>query len=112
MQITKILKSLDYALLCVVGLILVVSFFVLESATVTASAKYGVNFVLRQIAWTVVSILVFFAVLYVDYSRFAKYGKFIYGLNLSLLLATLVLGTERVSLGPVVFNLPKLLRFY
>ncbi len=52
-------KSLDYALLCVVGLILVVSFFVLESATVTASAKYGVNFVLRQIAWTVVSILVF-----------------------------------------------------
>lgn len=105
MQITKILKSLDYALLCVVGLILVVSFFVLESATVTASAKYGVNFVLRQIAWTVVSILVFFAVLYVDYSRFAKYGKFIYGLNLSLLLATLVLGTERsISLGPVSFQ--------
>ncbi|HHY06296.1 MAG TPA: rod shape-determining protein RodA [Clostridia bacterium] len=110
MRISKILKSLDYALLGVVGLILVVSFFVLQSATVNASVKYELNFVYRQMAWAVVGLIAFFCVLLVDYSKLAKYGKLIYGLNLLLLLATLIWGVERkgsqgwLSFGPLNFQ--------
>ena len=110
MRFPKILKSLDYTLLGVVGLILVVSFFVLQSATVNASVKYELNFVYRQMAWALVGIVAFFFVLLVDCSKFAKYGKFIYGLNLLLLVATLVWGVERkgsqgwLSIGPLSFQ--------
>lgn len=94
MRLSKLLKSLDYTLLGVVGLILVMGFFVLQSATVNASARYNINFVYRQIVWAVVGFGAFFCVLFIDYSKLAKFGKLIYAVNLLLLLATLVLGSE------------------
>ncbi|MGI6588353.1 MAG: rod shape-determining protein RodA [Peptococcia bacterium] len=107
MRLSKIMKSLDYALLGVVGLILVVGFFVLQSATVNASVKYDLNFVYRQIAWAVVGLVAFVCVLLIDYSKLSKYAVHFYVLNLALLLATLFFGVELkgsqgwLALGPV-----------
>lgn len=94
MRLGKILKNIDYALLAAVLLILVVSFFVLNSATQNASVKFGMNFVARQIAWTVIGLGAFFAVLLYDYSKIAKYGQYIYLVNLMLLIAVLIFGKE------------------
>jgi rod shape determining protein RodA len=94
MRLSKLIKSLDFTLLGVVGLILVMGLFVLQSATVNASARYGMNFVVRQTVWAVVGLVAFFCVLLIDYSKLAKYGKLIYAVNLLLLLGTLFLGTE------------------
>jgi len=110
MRLSKLTKSLDYTLLGVVGLILVMSFFILQSATVNASARFHINFVYRQMVWAIVGLVAFFCVLIIDYSKVAKYSKLIYALNLLLLLATLFLGEETkgaqawIELGPVKFQ--------
>ena len=64
MRLSKLIKSLDYTLLGVVGLILVMGLFVLQSATVNASVRYGMNFVARQVAWAVVGLVAFLCVDY------------------------------------------------
>lgn len=94
MRFSKLIRNLDFTLLCAVGLILVMSFFVLESATQTASAKHNTNYVLKQIVWTIIGLSAFFTVLLVDYSVLSKYSVYIYVLNISLLLAVLVFGEE------------------
>lgn len=94
MRISKIFRSLDYVLLIVVGLILVVGFFVLQSATYNASIKYNVNYVNKQMISLAVSLVAFFCMLVVDYSKLAKYSAQIYVLNMALLLAVLFFGTE------------------
>lgn len=94
MRFSKIFKSLDYTLLAAVLLILVMSFFVLNSATQNASAKFGMNFVVRQMIWTVIGLGAFFAVLIFDYSKIAKYGHYLYLLNMLLLFTVLVFGKE------------------
>lgn len=94
MRLSRIAKSLDYTLLGAVALIIVMSFFVLQSATVTASARYEINFVMRQALWAVVGLGAFCCVLLLDYSKLSKYGLPIFALNILLLVATLVLGEE------------------
>jgi len=94
LRISKIFRSLDYVLLIVVGLILVVGFFVLQSATYNASIKYNVNYVNKQMISLAVSLVAFFCMLVVDYSKLAKYSAQIYVLNMALLLAVLFFGTE------------------
>ncbi|MCR4441018.1 MAG: rod shape-determining protein RodA [Peptococcaceae bacterium] len=110
MRLSKILKSLDYVLLIVVALILVMGFFVLQSATYNASIKYNTNYVLRQAAWTVIGLAAFFSLLFFDYSRLIKYSRHMYVLNLLLLVTVLIFGKETkgaqawIALGPLKFQ--------
>lgn len=110
MRFSKLFKSLDYTLLITVGLILVMGFFVLHSATHTVSEKHGTNYVIRQIAWTFIGLMAFFTVLIVDYSKISKYGIYIYVLNIMFLLAVIILGEETngaqawIPIGPYKFQ--------
>ena len=90
MRFPKLLKSLDFILLIVVLLILVMGFFVLQSATQNASVKHNIDFVQRQMAWAVIGLIAFFSVLMIDYEKISKYSLYIYLLNLALLVAVLV----------------------
>jgi len=94
LRFSKLIRNLDFTLLCAVGLILVMSFFVLHSATQTASVKHNTNYVLKQMVWTALGLCAFFTVLIIDYSKLAKYSGYIYALNILLLLAVLVFGKE------------------
>jgi len=94
LRFSKLIRNLDLTLLCAVGLILVMSFFVLDSATQTASAKHNTNYLLKQAIWVVVGLCAFFAVLLVDYSKMARFSIYFYALNIILLLAVLVFGEE------------------
>jgi len=110
MRLSKLIKNLDYTLLGVVGFILVMGFFVLQSATVNASVRFNTNFVYRQMVWAVIGSVAFFCVLLIDYSKVAKYAKYLYALNLLLLLATAFWGVERkgsqgwLAVGPLNFQ--------
>jgi len=110
MRLSKILKSIDYVLLITVALILVMGFFVLQSATYNASVKYNTNYVLRQAAWAGIGLAAFFSLLFFDYSRFINYSRHIYALNLLLLAAVLIVGKETkgaqawIPLGPFKFQ--------
>lgn len=92
MRIYKLLRSFDWPALIAVGLILVMSFFVLDSATQNASVKYGTNYLLKQAVLLAAGVCAFIVVLLIDYSRFAKYAVYFYLLNILLLVAVLVFG--------------------
>lgn len=94
MRFSKLLRSLDWPLLIAVGLILVMSFFVLDSATQTASIKYGTDYIMKQALLVALGICAFSVVLLVDYSKVDKYTVFIYAFNILLLAAVLFYGEE------------------
>lgn len=110
LRFSKLIRSLDFTLLCSVGLILVMSFFVLDSATQTASDKHNTNYVLKQMVWTIVGLSAFLSVLLIDYSELSKYSIYIYALNIALLVAVLVFGEEAkgaqawIPIGPYKFQ--------
>ena len=116
MQLSKLLKSLDYILLITVVLILVVGFFVLDSATQNASVRLGVNFVQRQAVWTIIGLTAFFLILFINYSKLSKYAFYMYVLNILLLLAVLVFGKETkgaqawILIGPFKFQPAELVK--
>jgi rod shape determining protein RodA len=90
----NVFKNIDLILIGCVTLILCAGFMVLQSATVSVSVKHGVNYVARQMVWSLIGFIAFFLVLLFDYSKLAKYHIWIYALNLGLLAAVLVFGTE------------------
>lgn len=110
MRLSKIFRSIDYILLGSVLLLLVVAFFVLQSATYNASIKHNINFVVRQGMWVIVGLIAFFFTLLLDISKIAKYSRYFYILNIVLLLAVLVFGKETkgaqawIPLGPYKFQ--------
>lgn len=92
LKLRQIFKNLDYTLLLSIVAILCISVVVLKSATVNASVKYDTNFVLRQMIWAGLGFCAFFAVLMMDCSGFAGFGRWLYGLNIMLLASVLVFG--------------------
>jgi len=110
LRFSKLIRSLDFVMLITVVCILVISFFVLDSATHTASVKYGTNYVLKQMLIACFGLVAFFFVLLIDYSNLAKYSIPIYILNIVLLGAVLYFGEETkgaqswIPIGPYKFQ--------
>lgn len=86
----KIFKKLDFTLISAVVLILVMSLFVLNSAT----ANLQSDFLQKQIMWIFVGFTVLLLFLRVDYSVLTKYSRYLYLLNILLLVSVLIFGTE------------------
>jgi rod shape determining protein RodA len=86
----KILNKLDYTLIGAVLLILVMSLFILNSATAHLSTSY----LKKQMMWIIISIFVLLAFLRLDYSVITKYTRYLYILNIVLLTSVFFLGTE------------------
>ncbi|MDX9872239.1 MAG: rod shape-determining protein RodA [Clostridia bacterium] len=116
MRLSKIIKSIDYLLLLNVLLILVMSYFVLHSATQNASLKHNIDFLQKQLISTGIGLVAFFCVLLIDYEKISKYGVYIYLLNLSLLMAVLIFGQENkgaqawIPIGPMQFQPAELVK--
>jgi len=112
----KIFKKLDYVLLLSIVVILCIGFITLKSATVNASAKYNLNFVSRQMLWAAIGFIAFFLVLSIDCSFLSKWTKWMYALNLALLVAVLVFGKSVkgaqawIPLGPIRFQPAELVK--
>jgi len=86
----RIFYRLDFVLLGVVFLIIILSLFVLNSAT----AHLAGSFVKVQIRNILVGLCALLMVLRFDYTVLAKYTKYLYGLNLAILIAVLAFGHE------------------
>jgi rod shape determining protein RodA len=86
----KILNKLDYTLIAAVTLILVMSLFVLNSATAHLSSSN----LIKQIMWICVSIIVIMIILRFEYTVFIKYSKYLYLLNIILLISVFIFGSE------------------
>ncbi|MFZ7102320.1 MAG: rod shape-determining protein RodA [Peptococcaceae bacterium] len=86
----KIFNKLDFTMIGAVALILVMSLFILNSAT----AHLNSSFLIKQMMWVVVSLLVLTVLLRLEYSVITKYTKYLYVLNILLLISVFILGTE------------------
>jgi len=86
----KIFNKLDFTLLGAVALILVMSLFILNSATENLSSPY----LKKQIMWIFISIVVFLAFLRLEYSMMTKYTRYLYLLNILLLISVFIFGTK------------------
>ncbi|KJS19371.1 MAG: rod shape-determining protein RodA [Clostridiaceae bacterium BRH_c20a] len=86
----KILNKVDYTLIAAVLLILVMSLFVLNSATAHLSSSY----IMKQIMWIGFSIVVVLAILRLEYTALTRYSKYLYVINILLLVSVFFLGTE------------------
>lgn len=86
----KIFNKLDFILIGAVMLILVMSLFILNSATAHLSSSN----LIKQIMWICFSIVVVLIILRFDYTMFTKYSKYLYVLNILLLCSVFIFGSE------------------
>ncbi len=87
----KLLTKLDYGMLGALTAIVVMGLFVLDSA----AASKGTNYVLRQSAFILAGIAIFFGSLRFDYTILKKYSKQLYVFSVLFLLAVRLFGVER-----------------
>jgi len=88
-------KEFDKALLFLVITIFILGLFFLHSASYTKSLELERSFVLRQIIWMLMGILILTMICLVDYQKVIDLGYFIYAMGLLLLLLVLFLGRAR-----------------
>lgn len=86
----KVFKKIDFILVIAVGLIIVLSLFVLASATKHLEGDH----VQRQLIAVFIGLVAILVILRLDYSNISKYAKYIYFFNLAILLAVLIFGKE------------------
>lgn len=107
----KIIKNFDYTLFIVTLLIIAFGLIILSSATHATMTRDGdtLTYVKKQGLSIILGLVGMFLIIRTDYTNFFKYYKVLYVLNLLLLTAVLVVGSEQngakswIPLGP--FNL-------
>lgn len=104
----RIIKNFDYTLLVVTLLIIAFGLIILSSATHATMTRDGdaLAYVKKQTLSIILGFIGMFIIIKADYSNFVKYSKFIYVVNLILLVAVLVIGSLQngakswIPLGP------------
>lgn len=86
----KKIKKMDHTLLLKIFLIIILSL----TAVYTATAHRTISFFKKEIIWTCIGVSVYFVVSFIDYRKYAKYYKFIYVINILMLVAVYIFGDE------------------
>jgi len=91
----KRLKNLDFVILGSLVVILVMSLFVLSSASASIVSD-PTYFVTKQAMWIVIGLVAMVAAISINYTQFARHNRLLYVLNILLLLSVLIpgVGTE------------------
>lgn len=105
-------KNFDFVLFLSVVLIFCIGLAFLYSATYqyAKNGVYAYNFLLRQITWFALSLLLGAIIIKVDYQKWIELGYPLYALNLLILGLVLFLGKSRfgaqrwISLGGITFQ--------
>ncbi len=88
----KAWRNADFIYIGVIIVLLVFSLLVLSSASANLIKSDPYFFTKKQFLWMIVGLIAAVAVLSVDYTFLARYTKVLYGLNLVMLLAVLIIG--------------------
>ncbi|MEW6622601.1 MAG: rod shape-determining protein RodA [Bacillota bacterium] len=106
----KMLKNIDWFFVVSLFLILGLSLAVMPSASATMTSD-PFFFVKKQLTWIVIGIAAMLFILTIDYGQVQRYSKYIYALNILILLMVLsplgheAKGAQRwISIGPFVFQ--------
>ncbi|MEN6566600.1 MAG: rod shape-determining protein RodA [Veillonellales bacterium] len=104
----RLLRNLDYVTIVMAGLLILISLVIIGSAThVNAPSEDRYWYVQRQGIFAVVNIFIIFVMLHFDYRSLGRVANILYGINLVMLLAVMLvgqsaLGAQRwIQLGPI-----------
>jgi rod shape determining protein RodA len=87
-----VFSRLDFLSLSLMGLLSVLSLFVIRAATAGALPGDPLYYVKRQIVWIVLGVLVMLVVVAIPYTNWAKLSKYLYWFSLGLLALVIVHG--------------------
>ncbi|HHV44031.1 MAG TPA: rod shape-determining protein RodA [Firmicutes bacterium] len=87
-------KRIDYGLIIMAMALFAVGCLAVYSATRGIYASSPLYFVKRQVAWGVISLIAFVAMMTIDYRVWQRWVPMLYGVNLVLLLAVLFTAKE------------------
>ncbi|WP_027717009.1 rod shape-determining protein RodA [Desulfovirgula thermocuniculi] len=122
----RIVRSIDHTLVFATGLVILLSLVAIGSATLEFTDEsfselknlflplrllhLDYAFVLKQVLWVLIGLVVMALVLYIPYEDLAKHARGLYILNLLMLVAVLFVGREAlgaqrwIQVGPFVFQ--------
>ncbi len=92
----NILRDIDRPLLIVTLAIFLIGLVSIYSATHVYGGSFKIsNFVFKQIIWMLLSLVIFFVILKLDYQRLIDWAHIIYAATLVLLFLVLIIGRTR-----------------
>lgn len=91
------IDELDKTLLVLVLIIFIIGLFCLYSASYSRSLQYGKNFILKQLGWMAVGLLILILILVIDYQKIIDLGYVFYGIGLFVLFLVLIFGHTRLG---------------
>lgn len=104
----RLLKNLDFTVIAVTALLILISLVIIGSAThINNPGEDRYWYVQRQGLFAVANILLIFFLLHFDYKSLSKYANILYGINLIMLVAVMLvgqsaLGAQRwIQIGPI-----------
>lgn len=90
----RLLRHLDKLLLLVVAALMAFGVVIISSAARGYNLETADSFVKKQMIAAMLGLVLMLVVMLFDYSEFGRMSTIIYGLNIGLLVAVLVVGTE------------------
>ncbi len=112
-MLKRIIKNIDYTLAITTLLIIIFSLVVIGSATLVFTdesftklkdlnallklLKLDYEYVTKQLVWVLLGVIAMLVVLYIDYEDMGKYTRFLYILNLGMLLAVEFVGQSAMG---------------
>jgi rod shape determining protein RodA len=109
-----VFNRLDFLSLALMGLLSVISLFVIRQATVSAVASDPLYYVKRQIIWIVLGTIVMLVVVAIPYTNWSKLAKYLYWVSIGMLGLVIVhghsalgasrwIGTSSIQIQPSEF---------
>lgn len=93
----RLYKDFDKSLAMAALLLMVIGFLSIQSATLARSLPFGESFVLRQLNWVAVGVVLTAVFLNISYQRFVDLSYIIYAVNIVFLVLVLILGHARLG---------------
>ncbi|HZK84888.1 MAG TPA: rod shape-determining protein RodA [Desulfosporosinus sp.] len=106
----RTLKNLDFLFILITVLLLMASLIILSTASINVLKSEPLHYVKSQAVWIIIGICVATVFAVIDYEKWRTYRWWIYGFNITLLLAVILFGEEvngatRWILTPFGFNI-------
>lgn len=94
MQLRRHIQNLDLMFLLFLILLLSSSLIILSTASINVDKEHPLHYVQLQALWIFVGLILTSVIAFVDYQKWRHFSKWIYTVNLMLLLAVIFFGNE------------------
>lgn len=94
MQLRRHIQNLDFMFLLFLILLLSSSLIILSTASLNVDKEHPLHYVQLQALWITAGLILTCIIAFIDYKKWRHFSKWIYAVNLMLLLAVILVGNE------------------